>query len=168
MNRKGDALISDFFGYIFLVILVILFFMLAVGIKEEPTVRTTNAVEVENLKTDLLLFMRQPIGSYGRVYEAGELIVEAEFRPERDEIMENIRSSVENKFNHLREGFSYDGWALQIEYSDGSRYTFGSAAANSLKGNLVSTSVNLPGYNGGSILVTLEKWKVTLRAGGVR
>lgn len=92
MNKKGEELISNFFGYLFLVILTILFFVLIVGLGNKTAERTAEAATIENAKTDLLMLLREPITfpkTNGREYSVSELLAEAEYDSVKLEAVEN-------------------------------------------------------------------------------
>ena len=162
MNKKGEELISNFFGYLFLVILTIIFFALIVGLGNKTVEKTATAVESENLKTDLLLFLRQPIGIYnGRVYTASELIIEGEFNPARLETLENIRPSIERRFEHLGIETFYV-WNMLIEYPNGNIIEYGTRKESIDRISRIIAVVNLPGYGEKSIIVTLQKGKIKI------
>lgn len=136
MNKKGYSPITDFFVYIFFVLIVILFIVLISWTKNDINERTNTQTSTNDAKTALLLFLHKQIDFEGVSMSMAELINLYQMSSYSANIDNRIRSEAIDFFTKTYEG----SWDMKIKFE---RRTF-HHAYTSLKGDtLTSTSVQV-------------------------
>ncbi|MBC8501031.1 MAG: hypothetical protein H8D38_04685 [DPANN group archaeon] len=170
-NKKGQAVISNIFGYFLLFVLTIIFWIIASHIKNDIVENTLREAAIDNSKTNLLLFLREPTYYEGKQHSVSELVIEGEYDYEK---RATIKKIIEKRFNKKYGNF----WNLKITYPKerilqyGYEYTTkkkvlrggphaGEIAQLSgkqiIEKALVVTTI-LPGYESENIEITFENW----------
>ncbi|MFH1589985.1 MAG: hypothetical protein ABIB43_05445 [archaeon] len=176
MNKRGHEVIANLFGYIYLFLLVIMFYIIASHMREQVERNVGLEVVTDDTKSFFLMFLREPINNEGIQMPISELIMEAEYDLAK---RAHIRELITERFDDEEES----EWAAYIYYPGESRIIYGHAwnrpiqktakwAAIILgtfanKGRIplsidetISVSTTLPGYGDESIRITFEKWTI--------
>jgi len=114
MNKKGFAeAASNMFGYLFLFFLTLIFWIIAAYIQGEMNENLNKQTSIDDSKTNLLLFLREPVP--GKDYAVAELLIESEFDfNKRKELRELTEKRFDEKYG--------ENWKLKIKYPNKSGY----------------------------------------------
>jgi len=175
INKKGAVeLLSNIIGYLLLLFIAIIGGILATYIKDGALQNTQREIEIYNGKTELIMFLRQPVTYNNNQYSMSELIIDSQYDIKlRGEVRKIIKKRMNEKYGEY--------WNLEIKYSDkivplGNSYkkqkigvwtkfftkTFLSSTAPQIiilpLDEIITTKVILPGYESKNIEVTQKHW----------